>query len=104
MHMVHNHELLRNSGISPIRYITVSPANPVDEMKVHFSAFGIEYGIIRLTDAKGKIFRMMGLNLEEGVNEVVINNLESLPAGSYTLFLGDTDGNILHIEKLQIRS
>ena len=71
-----------------------------EDLKIEFSANGIDYGIIRLTDGQGKIFRMMGINLQEGFNLVTIENLQTLPSGDYCLYVGDTDGNVLHAEKL----
>ena len=93
-------EIHRQAEKKLISSITISPNSMQEELKIEFSANGIEYGIIRLTDGHGKIFRMMGINLQQGVNLVTIENLQSLPAGDYCLYVGDTDGNVLHAEKL----
>lgn len=92
---------INNQAKKSITSIAVSRSSRQEELKIEFSANGIDYGIIRLTDCHGKIFRMMGINLQQGFNVVTIDNLQTLPAGEYCLYVGDTDGNVLHAEKLQ---
>jgi hypothetical protein len=53
--------------------------------------------IILLADlAPGKIVRMMGAGLKNGINRVSLDNLHSLTAGHYQLDIKTVDGDVLY--------
>jgi hypothetical protein len=53
--------------------------------------------IILLADlGLGKIVRMMGAGLKDGINRVSLDDLYSLPAGQYQLDIKTVDGDVLY--------
>ena len=59
-----------------------------------------DHCIISLFDEAGKIIRIQGVNLSQGVNKIPLNDLHSLPAGPYYLHVNDTDGQNVYKSKL----
>lgn len=56
--------------------------------------------IVRMLDQKHKIVKMLSWNLKKGSNKTSLNDLESLPAGSYFIDIKNMEGENLFNTKL----
>lgn len=56
--------------------------------------------IISLTNQKGRIRMMMGVNLTEGVNNIVVDHIGTLENGTYQLLVKNTDAKVLYNTEL----
>jgi len=56
--------------------------------------------IISLTNQKGRIRVMVGVNLSQGVNDIVVDKVETLENGLYHLQVKNTEAKILYNTEL----
>ncbi|HEY4154892.1 MAG TPA: hypothetical protein VGM24_05685 [Puia sp.] len=55
-----------------------------------------DHCIIVLTNHSGRIRRMMGVNLNQGQNDIHVENVDTLEAGLYQLSVKNTDSTLLY--------
>ncbi len=67
-----------------------------DDITVEISAEGEDHCIIVLSNHLGRILRMMGVNVNEGKNQIHVDHVEMLEAGIYQLSVKNTNSNILY--------
>ena len=56
--------------------------------------------IISLTNQKGRIRVMVGVNLSQGLNNIVVDKVETLETGLYRLQVKNTEAKILYYTEL----
>jgi hypothetical protein len=82
--------------------ISVSP-NPFTNL-VNVEIEGINenmnYCVVRLYDEKGKILKMLGVSLQNGINKVLIDRLNMLHTGKYFLDVKSIGGKSIYITSL----
>jgi hypothetical protein len=66
-----------------------------DDITVEISAESEDHCIIVLSNQMGRILRMMGVNVNQGKNEIHVDNVNSLEAGIYQLSVKNKNSNIL---------
>ena len=71
------------------------PEKFTDDITVEISADAEDHCIIVLTNQMGRILRMMGVNVNQGKNQIHMDNVRSLEAGIYQLSVKNTQSNIL---------
>jgi len=76
--------------------IATYPEKFSEEITVEISADSEDHCIIVLCNQKGRILRMMGVNVNQGKNQIHIDNVRSLEAGVYQLSIKNTQLNILY--------
>jgi hypothetical protein len=76
--------------------IATYPEKFSDEITVEISADSEDHCIIVLSNQMGRILRMMGVNVNQGKNQIHMNNVHSLEAGTYQLSVKNTQSNILY--------
>jgi hypothetical protein len=76
--------------------IETYPENFSDDITVEISADSEDHCIIVLANQMGRILRMMGVNVNQGKNEIHVDNVHSLEAGIYQLSVKNTNSNILY--------
>ena len=67
-----------------------------DDITVEISAESEDHCIIILSNHLGRILRMMGVNINQGKNQIHMDNIRSLDAGLYQLSVKNTQSNILY--------
>jgi hypothetical protein len=67
-----------------------------DDITVEISADSEDHCIIVLSNQMGRILRMMGVNLNQGKNQIHMDNVNNLEAGIYQLSVKNTHSNILY--------
>jgi hypothetical protein len=67
-----------------------------DDITVEISADSEDHCIIILSNHLGRILRMMGVNVNQGKNQIHMDNVRSLEAGPYHLSVKNTQSNILY--------
>ena len=67
-----------------------------DDITVEISAESEDHCIIVLSNQLGRILRMMGVNVNQGKNQIHVDNVNSLEAGIYQLSVKNTNSNILY--------
>ena len=67
-----------------------------DDITVEISADSEDHCIIVLSNQMGRILRMMGVNVNQGKNQIHVDNVNVLEAGIYQLSVKNTDSNILY--------
>jgi hypothetical protein len=72
------------------------PEKFTDDITVEISADSEDHCIIVLTNQMGRILRMMGVNVNQGMNQIHMDNVRTLEAGIYQLSVKNTQSNILH--------
>jgi hypothetical protein len=72
------------------------PEKFTDDITVEISADSEDHCIIVLSNQMGRILRMMGVNVNEGKNQIHIDNVRTLEAGIYQLSVKNTQSNILY--------
>jgi hypothetical protein len=75
--------------------IATYPEKFSDEITVEISADSEDHCIIVLSNQMGRILRMMGVNVNQGKNEIHVDNVNSLEAGIYQLSVKNINSNIL---------
>ena len=66
-----------------------------DDITVEISADSEDHCIIVLSNQLGRILRMMGVNINQGKNEIHVDNVNTLEAGIYQLSVKNTNSSIL---------
>jgi hypothetical protein len=72
------------------------PEKFTDDITVEISADSEDHCIIVLSNQMGRILRMMGVNVNEGKNQIHMDNVRSLEAGIYQLSVKNTQSSILY--------
>ena len=67
-----------------------------DEITVEINADSEDHCIIVLSNQVGRILRMMGVNVNQGKNQIQMDNVRSLESGIYQLSVKNTHSNILY--------
>jgi hypothetical protein len=75
--------------------IATYPEKFSDEITIEISADSEDHCIIVLSNQMGRILRMMGVNVNQGKNEIHVDNVNSLEAGIYQLSVKNINSNIL---------
>jgi hypothetical protein len=75
--------------------ISTYPEKFSDDITVEISADAEDHCIIVLSNQMGRILRMMGVNVNEGKNQIHVDNVTGLEAGIYNLSVKNTSSNIL---------
>ena len=75
--------------------IATYPEKFSDDIIVEISAETEDHCIIVLSNQMGRILRMMGVNVNQGKNQIHVDNVNSLEAGIYQLSVKNTNSNIL---------
>jgi hypothetical protein len=75
--------------------ISTYPEKFSDNITVEISADAEAHCIIVLSNQMGRILRMMGVNVNEGKNQIHVDNVTGLEAGIYNLSVKNTSSNIL---------
>jgi hypothetical protein len=78
-------------------YMEISsyPEKFSDDITVEISTDAEDHCIIVLSNQMGRILRMMGVNVNEGKNQIHVDNVDGLEAGIYNLSVKNTNSNIL---------
>ena len=76
--------------------IATYPDKFSDDITVEISADEEDHCIIVLSNQMGRILRMMGVNVSQGINQIHVDNVNALEAGIYQLSVKNTHSNILH--------
>jgi hypothetical protein len=75
--------------------ISTYPEKFSDDITVEISTDSEDHCIIVLSNQMGRILRMMGVNLNEGKNQIHVENVTGLEAGTYNLSVKNIYSNIL---------
>lgn len=67
-----------------------------DDITVEICADSEDHCIIVLSNHLGRILRMMGVNLNQGKNQIHVDHVSTLEAGIYHLSIKNTKSNILY--------
>jgi hypothetical protein len=67
-----------------------------DDITVEISAESEDHCIIVLSNQMGRILRMMGVNVNQGKNQIHMDNVNNLEAGIYQLSVKNKHSNILY--------
>lgn len=76
--------------------ITTYPDKFSDEITVEISADSEDHCIIILSNQMGRILRMMGVNVNQGKNQVHVDHVNTLEAGIYQISVKNKSSNILY--------
>ncbi len=76
--------------------IAAYPEKFTDEITVEINADSEDHCIIVLANSVGRILRMMGVNINEGINQIHFDNVNTLESGVYQLSVKNTNSNILY--------
>ena len=76
--------------------IATYPEKFSDDITVEISADTEDHCIIVLSNEMGRILRMMGVNVNQGKNQIHVDNVIDLDAGIYQLSVKNTNSNILY--------
>lgn len=80
--------------------IATYPEKFSDDITVEISADIEDHCIIVLSNEMGRILRMMGVNVNQGKNQIHVDNVVDLDAGIYQLSVKNTNSNILYSSTL----
>ena len=80
--------------------IATYPEKFSDDITVEISADSEDHCIIILTNHLGRILRMMGVNVNQGKNQIHMDNVRTLEAGLYQLSVKNAQSNILYSSTL----
>jgi hypothetical protein len=75
--------------------ISTHPEEFSNDLVVEINSETEDHCIIVLTNHSGRIRRMMGVNLRQGMNDIHVDNVETLEAGQYQLSVKNTDSALL---------
>ena len=67
-----------------------------DDITVEISADEEDHCIIVLSNQMGRILRMMGVNVNQGKNQIHVDNVQTLESGIYQISVKNTHSNILY--------
>jgi len=67
-----------------------------DEITVEINADAEDHCIIILSNQVGRILRMMGVNVNQGINKIQMDNVKALESGIYQLSVKNTHSSILY--------
>jgi hypothetical protein len=76
--------------------IATYPEKFSDDIIVEISADSEDHCIIILTNHQDRILRMMGVNVNQGKNQIHMDNVSTLEAGLYHISVKNTQSNILY--------
>lgn len=76
--------------------ISSFPEKFSDDITVEISADAEDHCIIVLANQSGRILRMMGVNLNQGKNNIHVENVDTLESGLYQLTVKNTDSTLLY--------
>ena len=76
--------------------IATYPEKFSNDITVEISADTEDHCIIVLSNEMGRILRMMGVNVNQGKNQIHVDNVVDLDAGNYQLSVKYTNSNILY--------
>ena len=76
--------------------IATYPEKFSDNITVEISADTEDHCIIVLSNEMGRILRMMGVNVNQGINQIHVDNVVDLDAGNYQISVKNTKSNILY--------
>jgi hypothetical protein len=76
--------------------IATCPEKFSDDITIEISADKEDHCIIVLSNHLGRILRMMGVNVNQGKNQIHVDNVHSLEAGIYQLSVKNSQSNILY--------
>jgi hypothetical protein len=74
----------------------ICPEKFSDDITVEIIADTEEHCIIVLASQAGRTLRMMGVNVNEGKNQIQISDVHVLEAGTYELSVKNKNSNILY--------
>ena len=84
------------NSTSYIMEIASYPDKFSDDITVEISADSEDHCIIVLSNQMGRILRMMGVNVNQGKNQIHVDNVNSLDAGIYQLSVKNKNSNVLY--------
>jgi hypothetical protein len=76
--------------------IAAYPEKFTDDITVEINADTEDHCIIVLSNNVGRILRMMGVNINQGKNQIHFDNVNTLESGIYQLSVKNTSSNILY--------
>jgi hypothetical protein len=76
--------------------ISSHPDKFSDDITVEISADAEDHCIIVLANQSGRIRRMMGVNINQGKNNIHVENVDTLESGLYQLSVKNTDSTLLY--------
>ena len=76
--------------------ISSYPEKFFNDITVEIRAEAEDHCIIVLTNHSGRIRRMMGVNLNQGKNNIHVENVDTLESGLYQLSVKSTDSTLLY--------
>jgi hypothetical protein len=76
--------------------IATYPEKFSDDITVDIDAESEDHCIIVLSNHFGRILRMMGVNVSQGINHIHVDNVASLEAGIYQLSVKNKNSNVLY--------
>jgi hypothetical protein len=76
--------------------IATYPEKFSDDITVEISTDSDDHCIIVLSNQMGRILRMMGVNVNQGKNQIHMENVNTLEAGIYQLSVKNKQSNILY--------
>jgi hypothetical protein len=94
--MYFSDEELTGDPTSYIMEIATYPEKFSDDITVDISADSEDHCIIVLSNQMGRILRMMGVNVNQGKNQIHVDNVHSLEPGIYQLSVKNKNLNILY--------
>jgi hypothetical protein len=80
--------------------VTVSPSSFTAELTVIIESDVTLNTVLRLTDSKEKVARIIGCTLAKGENKVQLKNLSKYAAGNYQLEVKLLNGELLETIRL----
>ena len=76
--------------------IAAYPEKFSDDITVEINSDSEDHCIIVLSNNMGRILRMMGVNINEGKNQIHFDSVNTLEAGIYQLSVKNASSNILY--------
>ena len=76
--------------------IAAYPEKFTDDITVEIIADSDDHCIIVLTNNIGRILRMMGVNVNQGKNQIHFDNVNALAAGIYQISVKNANSNVLY--------
>ncbi len=80
--------------------ISSHPREFDDSINVEIVSDNNDHCIISLINQKGRIRMMMGVNLSEGTNNIVVDHVDGLEMGAYELQVKNIESKILYHTEL----
>ena len=76
--------------------IAAYPEKFTNDLTVEINADSEDHCIIVLANSVGRILRMMGVNINQGKNQIHFDNVNTLESGIYQLSVKNINSNILY--------